>query len=94
MRTIIEDQQTKLEIIKKIDTTQVGVDPRSLLDGLLQTLNLISTVLMVVEIACATNPATIAISAILLVLNSVLSIFSLINNIKAIDELKKKKKTL
>jgi membrane-bound ClpP family serine protease len=61
---------------------------------MMETLNLIGTILMVVEIACATNPATIAISGILMVLSSILSIFSLVNNIKEIKELEKKKKKL
>lgn len=49
---------------------------------------------LVIEIMCATNPATIAISGILLVLNSILTIFSLINNIKAIQQLSEKKAEL
>lgn len=91
LRTIITDQQTKIDMLKKIDPTKTGVDPQTLLEGILEVLNVVSTVFTLVEIMCATNPATIAISGIMLVLNSILSIFSLINNIKEIEELKKKR---
>lgn len=43
---------------------------------------------------CATNPTTIVISGIVMVLNTILSVFTLINNITTIGELEKKKADL
>ena len=43
---------------------------------------------------CATNPATIAISGILLIVDFVFNVITVINNIKTIEELKKKKAEL
>lgn len=67
----------------------MGTNPKNLLSDIMSVVNVVSTVFEVVEVMCATNPATIAISGIMLLLNSILGIFSLINNIKEISELEK-----
>lgn len=94
LKTIIGDQQLKLEMINSIDPGRIGVDPKSLLSKILEVINLIGTILLIIQIMCATNPATIAISGILLVINYVFSVITLITNIKTIEELKKQKAEL
>ena len=81
-------------MINSIDPGRIGVDPKSLLSKILEVINLIGTILLIIQIMCATNPATIAISGILLVINYVFSVITLITNIKTIEELKKQKAEL
>jgi hypothetical protein len=61
---------------------------------LLNVLSIIGTGLAVVELACATNPATIVFSAVTLVLNGIIGIFSTITNIIAIGKLNQTKEDL
>lgn len=91
LKTILADQQTKIDLVKGIDTTKSTVDYQSLLSGIMNVLNVVMTVFSLIEIMCATNPATIAVSAVMLLLNGILGIFSLINNVKEIHELEDKK---
>ena len=81
-------------MINSIDPGRIGVDPKSLLSKILEVISLIGTILLIIQIMCASNPATIAISGILLVINYVFSVITLITNIKTIEELKKQKAEL
>lgn len=92
--TIIGDQQIKLQMLEKIDIGKFGEDPKSWFENFLDFANLVLTVFSVIEIMCATNPVTIAISGILMIISSILELFALMKNLKLIEDLKKKKAEL
>ena len=94
LKTIIGDQQLKLEMINNIDPERIGFDPKSLFAKIMEIIQLIGTIILLIQFMCATNPATIAISGILLIVDFVFSVIAIINNIKTIEELKKKKAEL
>jgi F0F1-type ATP synthase assembly protein I len=87
LKTIIGDQQLKLRMMDKINPGKISVSPSTLLDKIAIVLTLVGTVIGLIQLMCATNPATIVVSAILVVLDFVLSIFTLVNNIKTIQQL-------
>lgn len=89
LQTIASDQQTKLGILSQIDTKRKGIDANYLKENIMNVLNVVGDVFTMIELVCATNPTTIAVSGIMLVLNSLLGIFSIISNIKEINKLEK-----
>lgn len=94
LKTIIGDQQLKLRMMDKINPGKISVSPSTLLDKIAIVLTLVGTVIGLIQLMCATNPATIVVSAILVVLDFVLSIFTLVNNIKTIQQLEQQKAEL
>lgn len=54
----------------------------------MRMLNIISTAMTIAEFALATNPVTIVISGVMIVLDLILNIFSTVMNIMAIGKLK------
>ncbi len=94
-KTFLVDQQERMKYITNVKLKEIGKEPLAgLFENLMQMLNVVGSVMMAVQIATATNPATIVISGIMLVLSGILGIFSTITNIMAIGELKKKKEEL
>jgi hypothetical protein len=84
-KTFLVDQQERMDYITQIKLKEIGQEPLAGIFGeLMQMLNVVSSVMMAIELAAATNPATIVISGIMLVLSGILGIFSTINNIMAI----------
>lgn len=70
-------------------------DPLAGLSGeLLNLLNVVGTGFALIELLAATNPATIVLSGIMFFLNGILGLFTMISNIMAIKEVKKKKEEL
>lgn len=81
-------------MMDKINPGKISVSPSTLLDKIAIVLTLVGTVIGLIQLMCATNPATIVVSAILVVLDFVLSIFTLVNNIKTIQQLEQQKAEL
>ena len=94
LKTILGDQQQKLNALSKVDPAKIGVDPKATSGYLSDIMTLIGNILTIVTLLCATNPVTIAVTAIIYVIESIFSIMKLIGNIKKIEELNKIKKDL
>lgn len=94
LKIILGDQQQKLNSLSKIDPAKIGVDPATTSSYLTDIMTLVGNILTIVTLLCATNPVTIAITAVLLVIESVFSIMKLIGNLKKIEELTKIKNDL
>jgi len=94
-KTFLADQAERIKTIKDIRIKDLDKDPLTGIFGeLMQMLNIIGNELLIIEIATATNPATIVLSGVMALLSGILSIFSTVQNIMAINELKKKKEDL
>jgi hypothetical protein len=94
LKIILGDQQQKLNALSKVDPTKIGVDPKATSGYLTDIITLVGNILTIVSLLCATNPVTIAVTAIIYVIESIFSIMKLIGNIKKIEELTKIKKDL
>ena len=81
------DQVTKLKILDEIDPSKAPVDPKSTGSYLNVMITMIGDILLLIEIICATNPATIAISAVCVAITHIFGTIGLIKNLKTIDEL-------
>ena len=82
LKTILGDQQQKLNALSKVDPSKIGVDPKATSGYLMDIISLVANILTIVKLMTATNPVTIAVTAIIYVIESIFSIMRLIGNIK------------